>query len=117
MTCIVFLFLISLILFNVSFGNLDEEEIKKIAKIIFKTWTTRINFKSDETFGTSLWCHEFQFATQLPRGRCIFNTWTTRIHLEATRSKPMRDQSCEHFKRVPSLPELCALAHILCYVT
>ena len=31
-------------------------------------------FKSDKTFGTSSWCHEFQFATQLPRGRCIFDT-------------------------------------------
>ena len=32
-------------------------------------------------------------------------------------TKPRRDQSCEHFKRVSQLPELCALAHILFYVT
>ena len=30
---------------------------------------------------------------------------------------PRRDQSCKHFKRVSKLPELCALAHILFYVT
>ena len=41
---------------------------------------SRINFQSEEKFGTTSGCHEFQFVKHLPRRRCIFNTWTIRIN-------------------------------------
>ena len=52
-------------------------------RCIFKTWATRINFKSNGTFGTSSGHHKFQLCILLPRGRFIINTWSNGINFKS----------------------------------
>lgn len=76
-----------LLFYNAIFDKYPYFKINLLVQLprgrgIFKTWTTRFNYKNDRTFEKPSGYFKFHLLSLLLRGRCIFNTWNTRVNFE-----------------------------------